>query len=381
MWFLVYLLLTNFVGLGAIFVAFTLWRNVPRNFAIWLTPRRQLGVFSLLAGGTGLEIGSQFNVIRWLPAWSPLPPEDLGFLSLGAMFLLAACLTVLGIGAGLLASDGQAARNWTAHPEGRVGCSLAAALLVTLTELSIFQHRGYAINYAKFTDYKKTAFIIAGLPAIKLTGHGTREGPFYKKEYRFNEKSKDYFTQHIPVWEKALQAYKGRPDVRYLEVGIFEGQSALWMLENVLTDPTARLTGLDPFSDPVYERIERSMNQTYKEVFYSNLRASGSEYKAQIIEGYSQVELRKLPLEYFDIVYIDGSHFSPDVLEDAIQSWRLLKEGGVLILDDYGLDVGMRRALETFFAFFGDHFELVHVDWQIFAKKKPAKRSLPDESG
>ena len=45
--------------------------------------------------------------------------------------------------------------------------------------------------------------------------------------------------------------------------------------------------------------------------------------------------LRRLPLESFDIIYIDGSHAVNDVLEDAVLSFRLLKPEGILIFDDY----------------------------------------------
>jgi hypothetical protein len=154
--------------------------------------------------------------------------------------------------------------------------------------------------------------------------------PTYQHKYHFRPGTETFFgQQHVPVWKKALESYKGKPEVDYLEIGIFEGQSLLWILENILTHPTARATGIDPFSDPSYTSGSKADN--YKEIFYSNLNASGSEDKTRIIEGYSQTELRKLPLKSFDIIYIDGSHNSADVLEDAILSWRLLKDGGILI--------------------------------------------------
>jgi predicted O-methyltransferase YrrM len=114
------------------------------------------------------------------------------------------------------------------------------------------------------------------------------------------------------------------------------------------------LTVIDPFLDR----------------FYPNLKASESESKVRIIQGFSQIELRKLPLESFDIIYIDGSHDAADVLEDAILSWRLLKDGGVLIFDDYLLSAGMERSIDTFFSFFSGHFEPVHVGWQVLMKKR-----------
>jgi hypothetical protein len=38
---------------------------------------------------------------------------------------------------------------------------------------------------------------------------------------------------------------------------------------------------------------------------------------------------------YFDFIYIDGSHQAPDVLVDAVLAFKLLKVGGTLGFDDY----------------------------------------------
>lgn len=36
----------------------------------------------------------------------------------------------------------------------------------------------------------------------------------------------------------------------------------------------------------------------------------------------------------FDLVYIDGSHVTLDVLVDACLSWKILRPGGIMIFDD-----------------------------------------------
>jgi len=38
---------------------------------------------------------------------------------------------------------------------------------------------------------------------------------------------------------------------------------------------------------------------------------------------------------YFDFIYIDGSHQAPDVLCDAVLAFKLLKTGGTMAFDDY----------------------------------------------
>src|SRR5262249_31505110 len=38
---------------------------------------------------------------------------------------------------------------------------------------------------------------------------------------------------------------------------------------------------------------------------------------------------------YFDLIYVDGSHQCPDVLFDAVVSFKLLRTGGIMLFDDY----------------------------------------------
>jgi hypothetical protein len=74
--------------------------------------------------------------------------------------------------------------------------------------------------------------------------------------------SHEYYKDHIGIWHQVLAPYAGRPDLQYLEVGAYEGGSLLWMLEHILTDPTAHATALDVFSDE------------YKDTYLHNIELS-----------------------------------------------------------------------------------------------------------
>ena len=186
----------------------------------------------------------------------------------------------------------------------------------------------------------------------------------YKGAYEFTE---DWFTSKIPSWKEATAPYAGKPGVRYLEVGVYEGRAAMWVAENVLTDPTAELVGLDLFAGDYADTYG-----PYEQRYRNNVAKSGLGDRATTIKGYSQVELRKLPLDHYDIIYVDGSHANPDVLEDAILVWRLLKAGGLLIFDDYGNGsfTDPRIGIDTFMRFFGENFEVIHNDYQLMMRKK-----------
>lgn len=178
--------------------------------------------------------------------------------------------------------------------------------------------------------------------------------------------SHEYYKDHVGVWQQVLAPYAGRPNLQYLEVGAYEGGSLLWMLEHILTDPTARATALDLFSDD------------HKGTYLHNIELSGQRARVTDVAGYSQITLRPLPLNHYDIIYIDGSHDRPDVLEDAVLCWRLLKEGGVMIFDDYrhlgrqGSEnrlVSPKMAVDAFVQCFEDHCEVIHNGIQLIVRK------------
>ena len=183
----------------------------------------------------------------------------------------------------------------------------------------------------------------------------------YKKNYEFTA---DWFTMRIPKWSEILEPFQGQPNIHYLEIGVAEGRSALWMLENILTHPTARITCLDIFT----------VKKTY-ERFLSNLLLSGFSEKVTMIKGRSQETLRSLPLNSCDIIYIDGSHTAPDVIVDATLSWALLKKGGVMIFDDYMWEWKLppqdrpKIAIEAFLRIFRNELEVLHQEYQVIIKK------------
>ncbi len=206
--------------------------------------------------------------------------------------------------------------------------------------------------------------ILAGILFLWLVcrkepAHPEVENP-YQKDYVFTE---DWFTHKIPLWEKTLKSIKGKPNICYLEIGIYEGRSLLWMLENILTHPTARATAIDIFPDNLEER------------FLANLELSGLADKVRVIKDRSQIRLRNLPFESFDVVYIDGSHIAKDVLTDAVLSWDLLRDEGFIIFDDYKwrrdlpLVQRPKLAIDSFIENFGPDLEVIHHGSQVVIQK------------
>ena len=116
----------------------------------------------------------------------------------------------------------------------------------------------------------------------------------------------------------------------YLEIGSYEGLSALNILSNY---PNANVTTIDLW-DPSNTNSE-SLDVNFDEVekrFDENLK----EYRFTKIKKDSVVALRELLKKniLFDIIYIDGSHNGEDILSDALESYKLLNTNGIIIFDD-----------------------------------------------
>lgn len=197
----------------------------------------------------------------------------------------------------------------------------------------------------------------------------------------------DWFSPHIPSWERCLRHLRGLPRLHFLEIGSFEGRSAVWLLQNILTHPASRLTCVDLFTrEEEALEIEKRMNLDLprdlplEECFDRNIRAINAQEKVQKLKGASQEILRTLPPDAFDLVYIDGSHEARNVLTDAVLSFDLLKNNGIMILDDYRWECFPEDparnppiAIDAFLSVFRGWYDLLHKDYQVMIRKRSAR--------
>ncbi|MFE1748210.1 class I SAM-dependent methyltransferase [Coleofasciculus sp. H7-2] len=109
--------------------------------------------------------------------------------------------------------------------------------------------------------------------------------------------------------------------------------------------------------------------------FDFNISRTVTVKKVRKIVGKSQQILRSLPLDFYDFVYIDGSHIASDVLEDAVLSWALVKVGGMIIFNDYDFifaDNNLQNSkvgIDAFVAVFYGKIKLIHKSHQILLQK------------
>jgi predicted O-methyltransferase YrrM len=179
--------------------------------------------------------------------------------------------------------------------------------------------------------------------------------------------SEDWFSKNIPTWTKELKYLKDKP-INILEIGTFEGRSAIWMLENLLQHPDSKLYCVDNWLN------QGDRNKKVYDTFIKNIEPWKS--KVNILKGFSSDILRSLKeKDQFEFIYIDANKHSQNVLEDAVLSFPLLKKNGILIFDDYTHnkehDVNCPRiGIDAFLNIYTNQIQVLHMKWQVILRKR-----------
>jgi len=169
-----------------------------------------------------------------------------------------------------------------------------------------------------------------------------------------NEKGKQFTkgwfrTRNMATFaELVYPKWSGR-DILYLEIGVFEGMSLLWMMQHVLTSGGSRAVGIDPWLMTMKqsnEYMEQAWNRTrhnLQEWTGTGVLGRSLGHRCNLIRGFSGVVLRKMigrggfmgvSCGTVDLCMVDGAHESLFVLDDALQCYHLLKPGGWMMFDD-----------------------------------------------
>ena len=182
----------------------------------------------------------------------------------------------------------------------------------------------------------------------------------------------DWFSAWIPVWQQhVLPLIAHVDDARWLEVGSYEGRSALWTLDNLLPGKRTSLTCVDAWY-PEYEPT-----------FDANL---ADRRNVQKLKGRFAVVLPSLltdaNLGSFHGAYLDDSHQEAETIANSDAVWKLLRAGGVLVFDDYGSAEypGVKPAVDSFLSRPDVHHDLLfrgpppslpnQSSWQVIVMKK-----------
>ncbi|MET4390474.1 putative O-methyltransferase YrrM [Bradyrhizobium sp. F1.4.3] len=179
---------------------------------------------------------------------------------------------------------------------------------------------------------------------------------FAGKDFR-----RDYVAARTVAWSLLFEDMRDTTS-RVLEIGSKEGRSAVFWLEFFAG---AHLTCVDLFREDDAERFDR------------NLAAYGARLRKMVGSSIRALGILREENAVFDFIYVDGSHQRDDVMIDCLGAWRLLRDGGVMLMDDYTWMPDnpeaerVAPAVDTFLAWHADA-EVILKSHQVAVRKRPA---------
>ena len=170
--------------------------------------------------------------------------------------------------------------------------------------------------------------------------------------YEMNGWLEDWDLNNIAKYISQLE-----PGQLYLEVGVARGVSST--LANVVAKDGVRLKGID-----IINWADRDFKM--QEI----LKVYGKDLKNwEFIEEDSQLAAKYWKHGKIDLLFIDGDHTYEGLLKDFISWYPWVKEGGVIMFDDYNNVTGVKKAINDVIK---DHhfYRQFEVDGEMFILKK-----------
>lgn len=195
-------------------------------------------------------------------------------------------------------------------------------------------------------------------------------------KYKFTESCNWWTQDHENNFNQIKNYFDGKSSLNFLEIGVYEARTSTWLLDNILNHINDKIYCIDPYIKN--NGIHNLTFHTKKVRFFKNP-------SIDILSDFLQYK-RKL----FDFIYIDGDHNAFGILEDAVFSWRLLKIGGIMLFDDYEMEIfdpwfyqshrqfkdtprlkftHPRFAIDAFLSIYKGQYEKIIENYQIGIKK------------
>jgi hypothetical protein len=209
------------------------------------------------------------------------------------------------------------------------------------------------------------------------------------KKYKFTKKYDFWKPDHYENFSYikdffSLNKYPKDPypdfQLGFLEIGVFEGRTSVWLMDNVLNQ------GAPDVEHGILHCIDKELNKNAKYNFRQHQEHMifylGSSARILINLIYHVLKL--------DFIYVDGDHNACGLLQDLILSWKMLRIGGIMLIDDYEMETldpwfyvshkefadnprlrftHPRIAIDAFLNIYRGQYEIVINNYQIGLKK------------
>ena len=176
-------------------------------------------------------------------------------------------------------------------------------------------------------------------------------------------------------WDIYLSQFVNKK-IYILEIGSYKGDATSWFLNNLSSNKNTIVYAVD-----TWEGSPEYFNGDFKEVeeiFDKTTELTGKLnqlVKMKMLSTNALLELNKNKI-MFDIIFIDASHEAIDVLSDAVLSWNILNENGVLIFDDYKWDklenyhFRPKIAIDSFIDIYKTQLKILYIGYQAIVQKR-----------
>ncbi|WP_051242193.1 class I SAM-dependent methyltransferase [Stappia stellulata] len=199
----------------------------------------------------------------------------------------------------------------------------------------------------------------------------------FRRSSRHLDFDDDWFSGSVPTLLRAVdKAGLGqREGLNCLEIGCWQGLSTNFFLTTL---SGSRWTCVDTWAGSDEHKSGRCATQQVlaqvEDTFDANLsgfRGRYAKHKGTSLSFYS-LSAERGP---YDLIFIDGSHHSDDVIVDAVKCFEMLRDGGLLIFDDYFWTYYEREmdnpaaAINAFLRLKRQCLEIVCFDYQLIVRK------------
>jgi len=146
------------------------------------------------------------------------------------------------------------------------------------------------------------------------------------------EFTSDWVSGKTDDWLKVLAGIRGRNNV-IVELGVYEGRATRWFVDQFLND--GRYFAVDPFLQGTMPDADM---KEVKGRFESNLHDVLSTNQLRLCQTTSEKffysSLGDSLRGDVDLIYVDADHATSHFLFDVVNAARMLRRGGVLLMDD-----------------------------------------------
>ena len=184
-------------------------------------------------------------------------------------------------------------------------------------------------------------------------------------------------------WKDILRSFKIE---KVLEIGSFEGHTVCFISEII---PKCDFHCIDTWQGDKmlskqfnFKTIEKNFDNNITLAKKNNPNHEFFKYKKKSYKQLSEF-ISEGKEEYFDLIYIDGAHDSQNVLFDSVCAFKLLKDSGIMIFDDYlwkGEDGNILKtpklAIDSFVNIFSDKIYIIRKHLYQLYLIKTGNKSL-----